>query len=74
MCAEPLLAEHGFSIEPVVGVETAFVATLVGAAPGPSVSLLAEYDALPGLGHECGHHLIAGSAVCAGLALADAVS
>jgi amidohydrolase len=69
-CAS-LLAEHGFTIEPVAGVETAFVATLVGAAPGPTVGLLAEYDALPGLGHGCGHHLIAGSAVGAGLAFAE---
>ncbi len=69
-CAS-LLAEHGFTIEPVAGVETAFVATVVGAAPGPTVGLLAEYDALPGLGHACGHHLIAGSAVGAGLVLAE---
>jgi amidohydrolase len=65
-----LLAEHGYEIDAVPGVETAFVATLAGRLPGPTIGLLAEYDALPGVGHACGHHLIAGSAVGAGIALA----
>ena len=60
-CAD-LLQQHGFAVESVPGVPTAFVATLPGAEPGPTVGLLAEYDALPGLGHACGHHLIAGAA------------
>ncbi len=67
-CRE-LLDRHGFAIEPVAGVETAFVAVRRGARPGPSVGLLAEYDALPGIGHGCGHNLIAGSALGAGLLL-----
>lgn len=70
-CCE-LLAAHGFEVDAVPGVPTAFVATAHGGRPGPTVGLLAEYDALPGLGHACGHHLIAGSAVGAGLALAAA--
>ena len=68
-CAE-LLAEHGYRVDDVEGVETAFVATLPGDPSGLTIGLLAEYDALPGVGHACGHHLIAGSAVGAGLALA----
>lgn len=68
-CAE-LLADHGFDVEWVPGMETAFVATVHGAEPGPTVGFLAEYDALPGIGHGCGHNLIAGSAVGAALALA----
>jgi amidohydrolase len=68
-CTE-LLAGHGFEIAHVPGVETAFVATAAGTSTGPTLGLLAEYDALPGVGHACGHHLIAGSAIGAGLALA----
>jgi amidohydrolase len=64
------LEEHGFAIERGAGgLETAFVATLHGAGDGPAVGLLAEYDALPGLGHACGHNLIGTQAVGAALAL-----
>jgi amidohydrolase len=53
-----LLSRHGFEVErPLGGLATAFRAH-VGPA-GPSVALLAEYDALPGIGHACGHNLIA---------------
>ncbi|MCZ6887828.1 MAG: M20 family peptidase, partial [Gammaproteobacteria bacterium] len=51
------------------GLETAFEAKFETAAPGPSVAVLAEYDALPGIGHSCGHNLIATSALGAALAL-----
>ncbi len=50
------------------GLETAFAAEF-GAEGAPCVALLAEYDALPGIGHACGHNLIATSGVGAGLAL-----
>ena len=61
------LAGHGFSIEAgICGLPTAFRA---GYGVGkPIVAILAEYDALPQLGHACGHNLIAASAVGAGLA------
>jgi amidohydrolase len=65
-----LLAENGFRVERgVAGLETAFVAGLDGGAPGATVAFLAEYDALAGLGHACGHNLIAAAAAGAGLAL-----
>jgi amidohydrolase len=65
-----VLADHGFEVEHgVAGLETAFVATLRGRGSGPTVALLAEYDALPGLGHACGHNLIGTAAVGAGLAM-----
>ena len=52
----------------VAGLETAFVAT---AGSGPlTIAICAEYDALPGIGHACGHNIIAGAAVGAGIALA----
>lgn len=63
------LARGGFSISPVDGLPTAFVAR---AGSGPMhVAVCAEYDALPGVGHACGHNVIASAAVGAGLALAD---
>ncbi len=63
------LERQGFVVERGVGgVETAFRATLEGGAgKGPTVALLAEYDALPDIGHGCGHNLIAMTAVAAGL-------
>jgi amidohydrolase len=65
-----VLEENGFAVERgVAGLETAFVATLPGRDRGPTVAFLAEYDALPGLGHACGHNLIGASAVGAGLAV-----
>jgi len=64
------LRDAGLAVEPgAYGLETAFCAEF-GAANGPCVALLAEYDALPGIGHACGHNLIAASALGATLALA----
>lgn len=51
------------------GLATAFRAR-AGNGSGPRIAVLAEYDALPEIGHACGHNLIAGSAVGAFLALA----
>ncbi|HEY5011266.1 MAG TPA: M20 family metallopeptidase [Acidimicrobiia bacterium] len=64
-----LLAEAGLAVESGVGgLDTAFVAR---AGSGPlHLAICAEYDALPGIGHACGHNIIAASAVGAGLALA----
>ncbi|HXM58734.1 MAG TPA: M20 family metallopeptidase [Candidatus Dormibacteraeota bacterium] len=63
------LAGAGFRVEAgVCGLETAFVAT---AGSGPlQVGICAEYDALPGIGHACGHNVIAAAAAGAGAALA----
>jgi len=69
------LAGAGFSVTAgPAGLPTAFVASLPGRATSPRVALLAEYDALPGIGHGCGHNLIAAAAVGAGLVLARAAS
>ncbi|RGE23312.1 M20 family metallopeptidase [Leucobacter sp. wl10] len=66
-----LLAEHGFAVEqPYLGLETAFRAVL-GSGDGFTVGFLAEYDALPGLGHACGHNLISAMSAGGAIALAE---
>ena len=62
--AEGLAVERG-----VAGLETAFVATSECAQPGPTIAFVAEYDALPGLGHACGHNIIGTAAMVAALAV-----
>ena len=69
------LEENGFAVERgVAGLETAFVATLRAEDSGPTVAFLAEYDALPGLGHACGHNIIAAAALGAGLVMKTVLS
>ncbi|MGY2797154.1 amidohydrolase [Ewingella americana] len=64
------LRSAGFSIEEGIGdLPTAFRATFDSGRPGPTIALLAEYDALEGLGHACGHNLIGTASVTAALAL-----
>jgi amidohydrolase len=65
------LRDRGFTvIQGIGGLETAFLARPQnGEAKRPTIALLAEYDALPGVGHGCGHNLIAAAAVGAALAL-----
>ncbi len=64
------LGQHGFKVEKGVGgVDTAFRATIETGA-GPTIAILCEYDALPGIGHACGHNVIATSGAGAGAALA----
>lgn len=64
--------EHGFRVEQgVCDMPTAFVAEIDSHKPGPTVAFLAEYDALPNLGHGCGHNLIAASTVAAGLGVKE---
>lgn len=63
------LGDHGFEvIEQVAGLPTAFRAEY--GSGDLTVALCAEYDALPGLGHACGHNIIASSSVGAAIALA----
>lgn len=66
-----LLARHGFEVTaPVGGLETAFVARWAGERPGPVVAFAGEYDALPEVGHGCGHNLMCSSSAGAALAAA----
>jgi amidohydrolase len=65
-----LLRKHGYeSVIPYSGLETAFRADCRGKGDGPHVAILAEYDALPEIGHGCGHNIIATTAVGAFLGL-----
>lgn len=67
------LEKEGFHIEKgVAELETAFVAEWEGVSGGPTIAFIAEYDALPEIGHACGHNIIAASAVGAAIALKDA--
>jgi amidohydrolase len=64
------LQRQGFAVERgVAGVATAFRAT-VETGRGPTVAILCEYDALPEIGHACGHNVIATAGAGAGAALA----
>ncbi|MYC31111.1 MAG: M20 family metallopeptidase [Chloroflexi bacterium] len=65
------LESRGLPVERGIGgVETAFRATIPGGGgEGPTVAVLAEYDALPEIGHGCGHNLIAMAAMGAALGL-----
>jgi amidohydrolase len=66
------LTRHGLDTTlGVGGLPTAFLARH-GDGPVPKLAILAEYDALPGVGHACGHNLICTAAVGAGLAVASA--
>ena len=68
-----LLQRHGIRAEVGVhGLDTALRAS-IGDGGGPTVAVLAEYDALPGIGHACGHNVICSSAVGAFLAAARAL-
>ncbi len=64
-----ILSRHGLEVEmPFAGMPTAFKAAFDGGGD-KKVALLAEYDALPGIGHACGHNVSGSISVLAGLAL-----
>jgi amidohydrolase len=65
-----LLADEGLEVERgAYGLDTAFVAR--AGSSGPTIAVLCEYDALPGIGHACGHNIIATAGLGAGLAAAS---
>ncbi len=67
------LARHGFVVQQgIADLPTAFRAEVTGDPGGPAVAFLAEYDALPEIGHACGHNLICTAALGAGIGLAAA--
>ncbi len=68
-----VIEQHGFRVERgISGMPTAFVAR--HGMAGPHVAFVCEYDALRGLGHACGHNLIATSSAGAGISLARSLT
>lgn len=66
-----MLSQAGYQVDyPYLGIPTAFCAALEN-GDGPSAAILVEYDALPGLGHACGHNVHGSMSMLAALALAD---
>ncbi len=64
------LEAEGLAVERhAFGVDTAFAAR--AGTSGPTIAVLLEYDALPGIGHACGHNIIASAGLGAGLAAAS---
>lgn len=53
------LADKGFTVMRKFHLETAFRAVFSRGMGGPNVAVMCEYDALPEIGHACGHNLIA---------------
>jgi amidohydrolase len=65
------LEQSGFEVNrSIAGMETAFMARYGKPGSGPVVAIFAEYDALPDIGHACGHNIIACSAIGAAMAVA----
>jgi amidohydrolase len=76
--ASNLIADHlrevGYEVQkPYCGMETAFRATLKSSKPGAHVVVLAEYDALRGIGHGCGHNLIGGSGLASAIGMKEVI-
>ncbi|MDB0438737.1 amidohydrolase [Clostridioides difficile] len=70
-----LLEESGFNVtKGVGGLETSFEAVYSNGDGGKTVAFLAEYDALPGMGHACGHNIIGTSSVGAGIILKEVIN
>ncbi len=68
------LKDHHFETETgFVDRPTAFKAAFKSGKPGPTVAFLAEYDALPGVGHGCGHNLIGATSLGAGIILSKII-
>ena len=64
------LETNGFAVERgIAGMPTAFKATFSSGRAGPHVAYLAEYDALPEIGHGCGHNIIGTSAIFSAISL-----
>lgn len=69
-----ILKKHGFDVEEnFLGMDTAFKATYDSGKEGATISYLVEYDALPGIGHGCGHNILGTTSTGAGIALSKMI-
>lgn len=65
-----LLTRLGFDVERgILDIPTSFIARYTAPKAGPVIAFLAEYDALPEIGHACGHHLICTMSIAAAAGL-----
>ena len=70
-----LLEKYGFKVEkPYMGLATGYRAEFRATKPGPHICFMSEYDALPGVGHGCGHNMLGAASVAAGIILSRLVS
>ena len=68
------LENHGFSVERgIYQMATAFRGVYESCKKGPKIVFLCEYDALPGIGHGCGHNLISAMGLGAGIGLKSVI-
>lgn len=69
------LEKEGFSVtKDVAGHRTGFDARYASGKPGPTIAFLAEFDALPGIGHACGHNLFGTYSVLAASVLRERIA
>lgn len=67
------LSKVGFDTQSAYIVPTGFLGTYDSGKPGPTIAFMCEYDALPEVGHGCGHNLIAAIGVASGEALKSVI-
>ena len=68
------LESHNFKVErEFLGIPTAFRATFESSKPGKTIGYLCEYDALPEIGHGCGHNMIGTMSAGAGVVLSKVI-
>jgi amidohydrolase len=69
-----MLRKHRFEVEyPYFNMDTAFKGVYKSIKPGPTIALLCEYDALPGVGHGCGHNIIGTSGMGAAIVVSKII-
>ena len=67
-----MLKKHGFETTTnYVNIPTAFIGKYTNGNGGPKVAILAEYDALPGIGHGCGHNIFGVTSIATGILLKE---
>lgn len=63
-----ILEKYGFNVtKNFAGLKTAFQASFKNSTEGPRIAILAEYDALPGIGHGCGHNIFGVTSIATGI-------
>ncbi len=70
-----ILKKYGFKItDSYIGIETAYLAEYSSGKEGPKIAYLAEYDALPEIGHGCGHNILGTTSIGAGILLKEYIN